>query len=116
MDHYETLHAKIPIFLVYIIAKMHSCLETVLKEEARYEELLQEFVALADIISAIAIIISLVFVGYQIKDNTKATQASTFHEIAVLDIQILLSLGSSKESAKIITHFEITLMFYLIMI
>ena len=57
-------------------------------------------------ISAIAIIISLVFVGVQIKANTKATQASTFHEIAALDINILLNFGNSKELARIITAFR----------
>ena len=67
---------------------------------------LNEFALLADIISAIAIIISLIFVGLQIKDNTKATQASTFHEIAALDIELLLNFGKSEESAKIRTLFR----------
>ena len=69
-------------------------------------ETLKEFALLADIISAIAIIISLIFVGLQIKDNTKATQASTFHEIAALDIELLLNFGKSEESAKISTLFR----------
>ena len=70
------------------------------------KEILQEYALIAEIISAIAIVISLVFIGFQIKDNTKATQASMFQEIAALDIQILLSMASSKESAKIITSFR----------
>lgn len=69
-------------------------------------EALQEYALIAEIISAIAIIISLVFVGFQIKDNTKATQAATFHEIAALDIQILLSFGNSQDSAKKATTFR----------
>jgi hypothetical protein len=69
-------------------------------------ETLQEFALLADIISAIAIVISLIFVGLQIKDNTKATQASSFHEIAALDIQLLLSFANSQESAKVSTLFR----------
>jgi uncharacterized protein YebE (UPF0316 family) len=69
-------------------------------------ETLQGYALLADIISAIAIIISLIFVGLQIKENTKATQASTFHEIAALDIELLLNFANSKESAKVSTLFR----------
>ncbi|NJN78939.1 MAG: hypothetical protein HC803_11950 [Saprospiraceae bacterium] len=71
------------------------------------KEILEQYALIAQIISAIAIIISLVFVGLQIKGNTKATRASTFHQIAALDINILLSLGSSKESARIISTFRV---------
>jgi len=69
-------------------------------------ETLEEYALIAEIISAIAIIISLVFVGFQIKANTKATQASTFHEIAALDINLLLNFGSSQELSRIITTFR----------
>ncbi|HEY9030257.1 MAG TPA: hypothetical protein VIM93_02770 [Kangiella sp.] len=69
-------------------------------------ETLQEYALIAEIISAFAIIVSLVFVGFQIKENTKATQASTFHDIAALDIQILLSFASSQEIAKTITTYR----------
>lgn len=69
-------------------------------------EALQEYALIAEITSAIAIIISLVFVGFQIKENTKATRASTFHEIAALDIQVLLSFANSQDSAKKITIFR----------
>lgn len=67
---------------------------------------LQEYALIAEIISAIAIVISLVFVGFQIRENTKATRASTFHEIAALDIQILLSFANSADSARKITTFR----------
>ncbi|MCA6075046.1 hypothetical protein [Fulvivirga sedimenti] len=69
-------------------------------------ETLEEYALIAEIISAIAIIISLVFVGVQIKANTKATQASSFHEIAALDINILLNFSSSQELARLITVFR----------
>ncbi len=70
------------------------------------KEILEEYALIAEIISAFAVIISLAFVGLQIKANTKATQASTFHEIAALDINILLSLGQSRESARIIEAYR----------
>ncbi|PRX56228.1 hypothetical protein [Flagellimonas meridianipacifica] len=69
-------------------------------------EILQEYALIAEIISAMAVIISLIFVGFQIRDNTKATQASTFHEITTLDIQLLLSFANSKESARIVSCFR----------
>ena len=69
-------------------------------------EILQEYALIAEIISAIAVIISLIFVGFQIRGNTKATKASTFHEITALDIQILLSFASSQESSRIISNFR----------
>ena len=69
-------------------------------------ELLKEYALIAEIISGIAIIISLIFVGIQIKRNTKATQASTFQAIAELYINMLLNFGSSKELAKLISTFR----------
>lgn len=69
-------------------------------------ELLQGFALVAEIISGMAIIISLIFVGIQIKRNTKATQASTFQAIADLDINLLLNFGNSKKLAKLISTFR----------
>lgn len=69
-------------------------------------EALKEYALIAEIISAIAITISLIFVGIQISGNTKATRASTFHEIASLDIQVLLSFAASEDSANKITTFR----------
>lgn len=69
-------------------------------------EVLQEYALVAEIISAIAIVISLIFVGFQIKENTKATQASAFHDIAALDIELLLSMANSQDSARISTSFR----------
>ncbi len=69
-------------------------------------ELLQEYALIAEIISGIAIIISLIFVGIQIQRNTKATQASTFQAIADLDINLLLSFGNSRELAQLISTFR----------
>lgn len=67
---------------------------------------LQNYALIAEIISAVAIIVSLIFVGFQIRDNTAATQANTFHEIAALDIKLLLNFASSQESARVSTLFR----------
>lgn len=70
------------------------------------KEILEEYALIAEIISAIAIVVSLIFVALQIRGNTKATKASTFHEIAALDINILLSFASSNELSRIISTFR----------
>ncbi|MEM6516338.1 MAG: hypothetical protein AAF688_09155 [Bacteroidota bacterium] len=69
-------------------------------------EPLQSYALIAEIISGIAIIISLIFVGIQIKRNTKATQASTFQAIADLDINLLLNFGNSTKLARLISTFR----------
>ena len=69
-------------------------------------QLLEEYALLAEIISAIAIVVSLVFVGIQIRGNTRATQASTFHEIAALDIHALLSFGQTNDLSRLISTFR----------
>ncbi|WGK65155.1 hypothetical protein [Croceiramulus getboli] len=70
------------------------------------KEILENYALIAEIVSGIAIVISLVFVGVQIRGNTRATQASTFQSIATLDINILLNFGSSKELAGLISTFR----------
>ena len=70
------------------------------------KEILEEYALIAEIISGIAIVISLVFVGLQIRGNTRATQASTFQSIATLDINMLLNFGNSKELARLISTFR----------
>lgn len=69
-------------------------------------ELLKEYALIAEIIAGISIVISLIFVGIQIKKNTQATQASTFQAIADLDINLLLNFGNSNETAKLISAFR----------
>lgn len=69
-------------------------------------QLLQEYALIADIISGLAVFTSLIFVGIQIKRNTQATQASTFQAIADLDINLLLTFGSSKELAHLISTYR----------
>jgi len=66
---------------------------------------LQEYALLAEIISAIAIVISLVFVGVQIQKNTKASEAATLQEISAVEVEILLSTSTSPERAALITNF-----------
>jgi len=55
---------------------------------------LSEWAAFAEIIGTVGIVLSLVFVGIQVRDNTKATQAASFQAAAELDHQLLLTVGA----------------------
>jgi hypothetical protein len=62
---------------------------------------LEKYALIAEIISATAVTISLVFVGLQIRDNTISNEAATFQATVGHDIAILTSAGSSPDTARI---------------
>lgn len=62
---------------------------------------LVNFAAIAEIISAIAVIISLIFVGTEIRKNTKINEAATFQASVAHDIEILMKLGEDPVIAHI---------------
>ena len=59
-----------------------------------------------ELIAAIAVVISLIFVGLQIKDNTIATEAATYQDTVAYDIEILLNMGSTPEMARVFFTFR----------
>lgn len=67
---------------------------------------LQEYALLAEIISAIVVTLSLVFVGFQIQRNTRASEAATLQDISAVEVEILLSISTSPERAALITNFS----------
>jgi len=62
---------------------------------------LHEWSAVAEIVSAAAVTLSLLFVGLQIKDNTVAARAATFQSSVGYDIALLSVLGSNPDTARI---------------
>ncbi len=54
-----------------------------------------------ELVAAIAVVISLIFVGLQIRDNTVASEAATFQESTGYDIEILTMLASNADTARI---------------
>ncbi len=58
-----------------------------------------------ELIAAIAVVISLIFVGLQIKENTIATEAATYQDTVAYDIEILLNMGSTPEMARVFFTF-----------
>jgi len=62
---------------------------------------LSEWAAIAEIIGTVGIVLSLVFVGIQVRDNTKATQAASYQAAAEFDHQLLLTVGSDPDTAAV---------------
>jgi len=51
-------------------------------------------------VGAIAIVLSLIFVGLQIRANTKATQGATFQDHMGYEIQFLMDVASSEQGMQ----------------
>jgi hypothetical protein len=54
-----------------------------------------------ELIAAIAVVISLIFVGIQIRDNTIASKAATYQETVAYDMELLLTVGSTPDVARV---------------
>ncbi len=62
---------------------------------------LADWAAFAEIFGAVAIVVSLIFVGYQIRGNTRATQAATFQEHMGYEIDFVTRVGSDPQLARV---------------
>ena len=62
---------------------------------------LSEMAAIAEIIAAIAIVISLIFVGRQLRDNTRATRSANTNASWIALQNFYLYCGSSSESSSV---------------
>lgn len=60
---------------------------------------------IAEIIGSIGVIISLVFVGLQIRKNTIASEAATYQASVGYDIEMLMALSSDSEQARIFNSY-----------
>ncbi len=58
-----------------------------------------------ELIAAIAVVISLIFVGVQIRDNTIASKAATYQDTIAYDMELLLHVGSSPDRARVFFTF-----------
>ena len=71
---------------------------------------LSDWASYAEIFGAVAIVVSLIFVGFQIRGNTKATQAATFQEHMGYEIDFVTRIGSDRDLARLwdltLTDFE----------
>jgi hypothetical protein len=60
---------------------------------------LSEWAHIAEIVGAAAAVASLVFVGFQLRENTREVRAATFQAVADTDLSLLQDLARSKELA-----------------
>lgn len=60
---------------------------------------LSEWAHVAEIVGAAAVVASLVFVGFQLRENTREVRAGTFQAVADTDLALLQELARSKELA-----------------
>jgi hypothetical protein len=62
---------------------------------------LESWALIAELVGAGAIIVSLLFVGLQIRDNSRSTQAATFQAMVGQEVEFLQLLGSDCELTRI---------------
>ncbi|WNC70786.1 hypothetical protein RGQ13_11655 [Thalassotalea psychrophila] len=68
-------------------------------------EKLSDYSSIAEIISAVAIVLSLIFVGVQLQENTKATRADSAISASTATAQWYIALGGSAENSTLFRNF-----------
>ncbi|WOH38017.1 hypothetical protein RI844_01930 [Thalassotalea fonticola] len=68
---------------------------------------LSDYSSIAEIISAAAIVLSLIFVGVQLQDNTKATRSNSAISASTATAQWYITLGSNTENSTLFRNFII---------
>ena len=82
-----------------------------ISEEEKVESLvetetrLQRWALTAEIIGAIAIVVSLIFVGFQLKESARATKSATASDANALTISWYTALGNSERSSDLFYRF-----------
>ncbi|HEY5622154.1 MAG TPA: hypothetical protein VIV14_00225 [Gammaproteobacteria bacterium] len=66
---------------------------------------LSDWGVIAEIVSAIAVVLSLIFVGLQIRDNTLATEAAMYQDSVAYDLGNLRVFGASPQNARVLYTF-----------
>jgi hypothetical protein len=59
-----------------------------------------------ELLAAVAVVISLIFVGLEIRENTVASQAITYQEAIAFDFNFLTNLGSNPDTARVFYTFR----------
>jgi hypothetical protein len=63
---------------------------------------LQDFESIAEIIGAIAIVVSLIYVGIQVNDSTRAVRSATANDTSAAMSQWYITVGSNAEATRIL--------------
>ena len=56
---------------------------------------------IGELVAAVAVVVSLVFVGLQIRDNTIASEAATHQASVAYDLELVLNAGTSPATARV---------------
>ena len=67
---------------------------------------LKTWVSAAEIVSAIAVVISLLYVGFQVNQNTAAVQTTTYKEITATYGELQLAIIENEQFAEILVKAE----------
>ena len=63
---------------------------------------LAKFAQIAEIVAAVAIVVSLIYVGREVKNNTRAVQGAAMQAVATTDADALLTIASDSSLSEII--------------
>ena len=67
--------------------------------------MLSDLALIAEIVGAIAVIITLAFIGYELKDNTKSTRSATASAAAATTSSWYSELGDNEQSSALFLQF-----------
>ena len=62
---------------------------------------LSEIASIAEIVGAIAVVISLIYVGFQLNDSTRAVRSATANEISTAMSAWYVNVGSSEQASRV---------------
>ena len=66
---------------------------------------LKKIALLAEIIGGFAIVVSLIFVGIQFRENTKATKSATANAVNAITIAWYTETGNSTQSSQLVWNY-----------
>ena len=62
---------------------------------------LTEFAQIAEIVAAVAVVVSLIYVGKEVQSNTSAVRGAAMQAIATTDADALMTIAADAELAEI---------------
>ena len=68
---------------------------------------LSDWASIAEIISSVAVVVTLIYLSVQVRDDTRATQAASLQAASGLDQEFLLVLGADSELAQIWSTYQV---------
>jgi hypothetical protein len=67
---------------------------------------LENFARIAEIISSVAVVVSLIYVGMQVRQNTRALRATTYNSVSSNSVAILSPMYAHPEFTEFLTRVQ----------